>query len=241
MTTTPRRNRCASICAALMLSSATPGAFAFTPTHARFPLPITRTPSLITSRSATVIQRYRVENDIPQPDHERKRPNTSGTSQQQQSKDVFSLLPERMSIQRLATPSEFQTQVFDEKDSLIVVRFYAEACPSCRATSSVFRKWSRSIVRGSSIDSDSSESTIPIKVLEMPLTRATSSFLQDELQVEKIPYCHLYHPEYGLIEEQLVMNRADLKDFCNTVDTWSRGGIDFDLEDDEAGNCQEFC
>jgi len=146
-----------------------------------------------------------------------------------------------MSIQRLATPSEFQTQVVDEKNSLVVVRFYAEACPSCRATSSVFRKWSREIVRGSSTDSDSSESTIPIKVLEMPLTRATSSFLQDELQVEKIPYFHLYHPNYGLIEEQLVMNRADLKDFCNTVDTWSRGGIDFDLEDDEAGNCQEFC
>lgn len=231
MRTKTRRNHCASFCAALIISSATTGVFAFTPMQAR-------SPSSITSRSATVVQRYRVENDIPQPDDHRKRFNTSEPSQQQ-SKDVFSLLPERMSsVQRLTTPSEFQTQVVDEIDSLVVVRFYADACPSCRATSSIFRKWSRGI---SSNDSDSSETTMPIKVLEMPLTKATSSFLQDELQVDQIPYCHLYHPDYGLIEEQLVMNRADLKDFCNTVDIWSRGGCDFDLEGDEAGNCQEFC
>lgn len=207
-----------------MLSSASTGALAFTPTHARSQSPIT-------SRSATVVQRYRVENDIPQPDE----------SSPQQSKDVFSLLPERVSVQRLTTPSEFQRQVVDERESLVVVRFYADTCPSCRATSSIFRKWSRGIVRGSATKSDSAEMTMPIKVLEMPLTKATSSFLQDELQVEKIPYCHLYHPDYGLVEEQLVMDRSDLKDFCQSVDTWSRGGVDFDLEGDEAGNCQEFC
>lgn len=217
-----------------MISSATTGAFAFTPMHTSFPSPIT------SSRSATVVQRYRVENDIPQPDDHRKKFNTSEISQQQSNKDVFSLLPDRMSsVQRLATPSEFHTQVVDETESLVVVRFYADTCPSCRATSSVFRKWSRAI--SSSSDSDSSDSTMPIKVLEMPLTKATSKFLQDELQVDQIPYCHLYHPDYGLIEEQLVMNRADLKEFCNTVDVWSRGGCDFDLEGDDAGNCEEFC
>ena len=214
-----------------MLSSASTGAFAFTPIHIRSQSPIT-------SRSATVVQRYRVENDIPQPDHNRKRLSTSESSPQQ-AKDVFSLLPERVSVQRLTTPSEFQRQVVDERESLVVVRFYAETCPSCRATSSIFRKWSRGIVQDT--DSDSADVTMPIKVLEMPLTKATSSFLQDELQVEQIPYCHLYHPDYGLIEEQLVMNRSDLKDFCHSVDTWSRGGCDFDLEGDEAGNCQEFC
>mmetsp|Transcript_13325 Transcript_13325/g.20579 ORF Transcript_13325/g.20579 Transcript_13325/m.20579 type:complete len:233 (+) Transcript_13325:211-909(+) len=232
MTRTTRRNRYASLCAALMLSSGTASAFAFTPIHTRPPSPVVR--------SATVVQRYRVENDIPQPDHHRKRPNTSKSSSQQ-SKDVFSLLPERVSVQRLTTPSEFQRQVVDERESLVVVRFYADTCPSCRATSSIFRKWSRGIVRDTISDSNSDEVSMPIKVLEMPLTKATSSFLQDELKVEQIPYCHLYHPEYGLIEEHLVMNRSDLKDFCHAVDIWSRGGVDFDLEGDEAGNCQEFC
>jgi len=216
--------------ATLLLSATTSRAVAFTPTH--------RSPSPITSRSATVIQRYRIENGFSQPDHHRKSLNTSESSQQQ-SEDAFSLLPERISIQRLCSPAEFQTQVIDETESLVVVRFYADACPSCKATSSLFRKWSRDVVYGS--DSESSESTMPIKIVEMPLTKATSSFIQDELQVEKLPYCHLYHPDCGLIEERLVMNRADLKQFCNTVDTWSRGGCDFDLEGDLAGNCQEFC
>ena len=218
----------------LMLSALT-GAFAFYTPHAT-------APSSITSRSATVVQRYRVENDISnQPDHHLNRPERY-RNEQQQSRDVFSLLPERVSIQRLATPSDFQTQVIDEKDSLVVVRFYADACPSCRATSSVFRKWSRGIANSSDNVSDCSESTIPIKFFQMPLTKATSSFLQDELKVEQIPYCHLYHPDYGLIEEQLVMNRSDLKDFCNTVLTWSAGGCDYDLEaDDTPSDCKEFC
>ena len=186
-TTTRRKNHCAAsfLTALVILSSATTGAFAFTPLHTSSQLPIT------SSRSATVVQRYRVENDIPQPDDHRKKFNTSEISQQQSNKDVFSLLPDRMSsVQRLATPSEFQTQVVDdETESLVVVRFYADTCPSCRATRSVFRKWSRAISSSSS-DSDSSESTMPIKVLEMPLTKATSTFLQDELQVDQIPYCH---------------------------------------------------
>lgn len=214
-----------SICVALILSSTTSGVFSFTPA-ARI------SSSPITSRSATtVVQRYRVENDFQPGDHHRKTQTT-------EDDNVFSLLPERLSLKRLDTPQEFQSHVADETDSLVVVRFYADSCPSCRATSSVFRKWSRDMGCVNGLVS-SSESNIPIKIVEMPLTKATSSFLQDELQVDQIPYCHLYHPEYGLIEQQLVLNRSDLKDFCKTVETWSKGGCDFDLKGDN--DCQEFC
>lgn len=206
-----------SICVALLLSSTTSGVFSFTPAA--------RSSSSITSRSATtVVQRYRVENDFQPEDRHRK-------TQPTEDDNVFSLL-------RLDTPQEFQSHVADETDSLVVVRFYADSCPSCRATSSVFRKWSRDMGCVNGLVS-SSESNIPIKIVEMPLTKATSSFLQDELQVDQIPYCHLYHPEYGLIEEQLVLNRSDLHDFCKTVETWSKGGCDFDLKGDN--DCQEFC
>lgn len=77
-----------------------------------------------------------------------------------------------------------------------------------------------------------------MKVVEMPLTKVTSSFIQDKLHVEQLPYCHFYHPEFGLIEEKLVLNRSEMKDFSNTVDIWSKGGCYFDLDGD---NCQEFC
>lgn len=220
-----RSYRYYSICVALLLSSTTSGVFSFTPAARSSSSPIT-------SRSATsVVQRYRVENDFQPGDHHRKTQST-------EDDNVFSLLPERLSLKRLDTPQEFQSHVAEETDSLVVVRFYADACPSCRATSSVFRKWSRDMGCVNGLVS-SSESNIPIKIVEMPLTKATSSFLQDELQVDQIPYCHLYHPEYGLIEEQLVLNRTDLKDFCKTVETWSKGGCDFDLKGDN--DCKEFC
>ena len=226
MTTSNSRSyRYYNIYVALLLSSTTSRVFSFTPAARS-------SSSSITSRSATtVVQRYRVENDFQPGDRHRKRQPT-------EDDNVFSLLPERLSLIRLDTPREFQSHVADETDSLVVVRFYADACPSCRATSSVFRKWSRDMGCVNGLVS-SSESSIPIKIVEMPLTKATSSFLQDELQVDQIPYCHLYHPEYGLIEEQLVLNRSDLQDFCKTVETWSKGGCDFDLKGDN--DCQEFC
>lgn len=216
-----RRRSChvASVCAALLLSPSATSAFArTTPT----------TKSSLVSRSA-VIQRYRVDNNEP-----------SDLSQpKQQQSDVFSLLPSRVSsIQRMNDPSQFQAQVLEEENSLVVVRFFAEVCPSCRATGPLFRKWSRDVEGNdyqSNMDVDSNEwssqqDPLSIKILEMPLNQKTSSFLKNEIHVDRLPYCHLYHPQFGLVEEQLVMNKVEFKEFVNVVDCWSIGGCDADLD-----------
>jgi thiol-disulfide isomerase/thioredoxin len=232
-----------SLCAALILSSSATSAFTQ-------PLPTT-VQSTVSPR-ATVIQRYRTEkesSDTPQPNN--------------QQSDVYSFLPARLStIERMSEPSQFEAQVLGEQDSLVVVRFYADVCPSCRATGSLFRKWSREVdtddyASTSDIISASQEEPLPIKILEMPLNRATSSFLKDELQVEKLPYCHLYHPKFGLVEEQVVMNKGEFDEFVDTVGCWSKGGCDAELEDysqlhvdsveeiefeyQNDDDCEEFC
>ncbi|ACI64445.1 predicted protein [Thalassiosira pseudonana CCMP1335] len=198
------------------------------------------TPSSV-ARSA-VIQSYRVENDNNQ--HQRST-----------STDAFSLLPSRLtSIKRVEDPSQFQSQVLDEKDALVVVRFYADACPSCKATSPLFRRWSREITSTNNIgesagsaEENELRNSLSIKVLEMPLNKATSSYLQDQLHVDQLPYVHLYHPKFGLVEEQLVMNKREFCDFVTLVDGWSKGGgcevVCSGLETDSPheGDCQEFC
>ena len=64
----------------------------------------------------------------------------------------------------------------------------------------------------------------------MPLIKATSTFIKDELDIEKLPYCHLYHPQFGLVEEQLVKNKQDFGDFVDTVESWSKGVYEANLD-----------
>lgn len=181
-------------------------------------------------RSA-VIQSYRVEDD----------PNVS-------TSDAFSFLPSRLSsIQRIESPLDFKSTVLDEKESLVVVRFSADACPTCRATSPLFRRWSRDNEHDDD-DSISSHDKLEIKIVEMPLNKATSAFIQDKLHVEQIPYCHLYHPQMGLVEEQLVMNKVDFRDFVECVDKWAAGDVSAEYDscilcskDELIEDCQEFC
>ena len=191
-------------------------------------------PTLVTRSSSIVVQRYRTDND------------TSSISPQPiQSSSAYSFLPSRLSsIERIATPSQFQTQVLGESDSLVVVRYYADACSSCQKTAPLFRKWSRDLDTSTKIDKNEidavqsntdsrevdREQPLPIRIVEMPLNKATSSFLKDELNIEQLPTAQLYHPIFGLVEEQLVMNRIDFAEFVETVDCWSKGVYEANLQ-----------
>lgn len=234
-----RRRSChvGRLCAALLLSPSTSSAFAPVALAARKPTLVPR---------SAVVQRYRTENESSSAGPDRPEHELS---------DAFSFLPSRVSsIYRMDTPSEFQARVLDEEDALVVVRYYADACPSCRATGPLFRKWSRDIEASNSQSGvwGSPQAPLCVKIVEMPLTKATSAFLRDQ-GVEKLPSCHVYHPKFGLVEEQLVMSRADFEEFVNTVDCWSKGGCETDLGNDGVveeeiefemqgdGDCEEFC
>jgi thiol-disulfide isomerase/thioredoxin len=188
-------------------------------------------PTSLIPRSA-VIQSYRVEDD-----------------QNVSTSDAFSFLPSRMSsMQRIESPSDFKSSVLDEENSLVVVRFSADACPSCRATTPLFRRWSRDKDVETGASSSTNRNKLEVKILEMPLNKATSSFIQDNLNVEQLPYCHLYHPKIGLVEEQLVMNKIDFNNFVECVDKWASGDVSPDYDscilcskDELIEDCQEWC
>eukprot|EP00804_Cyclotella_cryptica_P016659 CCRYP_001977-RA/>CCRYP_001977-RA protein AED:0.26 eAED:0.26 QI:0/0/0/1/1/1/2/0/636 len=191
-------------------------------------------PASLVLRSA-VIQSYRVEDEF----HPRV-----------QESDAFSLLPARLSsIKRIESPSQFQSLVLDESNSLVVVRFYADACPSCKATSPLFRRWSRAGETLNAADSVAvSNEKLAIKIVEMPLNKKTSLFMQEKLGVDQLPYCHLYHPQLGLVEEQLVMNKLEFREFVSVVDKWAKGlaTAQFDncvicSKEELMEDCEEFC
>lgn len=238
----------ANTLAVLLLSISSTSAFA----------PTMRHPS--EASRVGVVRRYRVEGEDTSDMPNRRQP---------QEQSAHSFLPSRLSnIELVSQPSQFQTQVLEEKDALVVVRFYAQTCPSCRSTRPFFSKWSRDLesieLESTDINNKSVEiakkrgsqyDPLPIKIIEMPLNKDTSTFIKDELQVEQLPYCHLYHPDFGMVEEQLVLNRQEFDDFVGTVECWSKGGCEAGLEGEVKGDslgeiefesndgedCEEFC
>ena len=202
-----------------------------------------------------VIQQYRTT-------HDEEYSSNNSVPQPSSSGDAFSLLPSRLNvIQRIDSQKQLQAQIDTNESSLIVVRFYAEVCPSCKATRPLFSKWSRDIEAGSyaknvqlktsiirekddEVDMQTTaegigsstttqnieEEQLTIKILEMPLNKATSTFIRDELQISQLPYCHIYHPQFGLIEKQLVMNKVQFKDFTSLVGSWSKGVYEANLD-----------
>jgi thiol-disulfide isomerase/thioredoxin len=191
-------------------------------------------PASLVLRSA-VIQSYRVEDEF--------HPKI-------QESDAFALLPARISpIKRIEIPSQFQSLVLGESNALVVVRFYADACPSCKATSPLFRRWSRNNEALNAADSMAvSSDQLAIKIVEMQLNKKTSSFMQEKLGVDQLPYCHLYHPQLGLVEEQLIMNKLDFREFVSVVEKWARGLAPSQVDncvicskEELMEDCEEFC
>lgn len=128
---------------------------------------------------------------------------------------------------RKATPSErvlmvdsiqdYKTEVVDEKERLVVVRFYASWCRSCKASESLFKKL---------VNKYSSE----LKFVQVPLTKQTA-YLQEGLGVPSVPFAHIYHPDAGLVEEMKI-SKPHFRDFKDSLDSYVIGSCDLPIYED---------
>ena len=82
--------------------------------------------------------------------------------------------------------------VADEKEQLVVVRFYAPWCKACKAIASSFKQLALLYP--------------DIKFVEVPLNKETG-MLHQGLGVPSLPYGHVYHPEVGLVEERRISRK----------------------------------
>lgn len=105
-------------------------------------------------------------------------------------------------ITQVSTMQEFRQEVINEKDKVVVVRFYAPWCRACKAVAPLFYRYAR-------------QNSSNIKFVEVPVTKE-NAYLHQGLGVPSLPYGHIYHPTKGLVEE-LKLNKQEFKEFTSQV------------------------
>jgi len=92
----------------------------------------------------------------------------------------------KRNVHLVETLQEYKDVVVNEPDKIVVVRYFATWCKSCRASEPHFMK----LVSKFSSD---------VKFVEVPLTKETA-FMLGGLGVPTVPFAHIYHPEVGPVE-----------------------------------------
>jgi thiol-disulfide isomerase/thioredoxin len=125
-------------------------------------------------------------------------------------------------ITEVKTLQEYKAVVADERQKIVVVRFYAPWCRACRAVAAPFRHLAQKY-RGS------------VKFVEVPLT-PDNAVLHQGLGVPSLPYGHVYHPEAGLVEERS-LNKKRFAEFTEILESYVIGECPIDWEaNDEAAD-----
>jgi len=126
---------------------------------------------------------------------------------------------------------DYKSIVVDEEKSIVVVRFFASWCRSCKASEPSFRnmvsRFSSSAEQG--IDDGHGEQH-GVKFVMVQLTKDTA-YLQEGLGVPSIPYVHVYHPEGGLVEESK-FSKGYYADFTRVLESYIAGSCDVPPEED---------
>ena len=149
------------------------------------------------------------------------------TSKSSSSTDAMTYPP----IQLVDTLQDYKKEVVDEPSSIVVVRFFAPWCKSCKASMPLFKKM---VLEHSNSN---------VKFVQVPLTKDTA-YIHEGLGVPSIPYGHIYYPNVGLVEEKKI-NKKVFKDFRDSLDSYVVGSCDLselveeDVDDESMGKEEE--
>lgn len=135
-------------------------------------------------------------------------------------------------IQLVDTLQDYKKEVVDEPSSIVVVRFFAPWCKSCKASMPLFKKM---VLEHSNSN---------VKFVQVPLTKDTA-YIHEGLGVPSIPFGHIYYPNVGLVEEKKI-NKKVFKDFRDSLDSYVVGSCDLPelveedvVDDDESMGKEE--
>jgi len=81
---------------------------------------------------------------------------------------------------------DYKATVLDEKEKIVVVRFFAKWCKSCREIAPLFHNIRRKNPN--------------LLFVEVPIL-PNNVDLRTYLGLEYVPFCHIYHPSAGLVEQ----------------------------------------
>lgn len=128
-------------------------------------------------------------------------------------------------ITTVETLEDYKREVVDEKDKVVVVRFYASWCKSCKSAFPLFQKMKADLPS--------------VKYVMVPLTKDTA-YIHSGLGVPSVPFGHIYHPNVGLVEERKI-NRKVFGEFRESLESYVRGSCELPSEDEpSAGALQDI-
>jgi len=114
--------------------------------------------------------------------------------------------------------ADYKQIVGEEQNKMVCVRFYAPWCKACQAVAPMYYKLAMA-----------HPDTI---FVDVPVTSSNSN-LHQGLGVPSLPYGHIYHPQYGLVEE-MKLTRKYVQAFGKCLDCYIQGYCELPDEDAEA-------
>mmetsp|Transcript_18444 Transcript_18444/g.25569 ORF Transcript_18444/g.25569 Transcript_18444/m.25569 type:complete len:264 (-) Transcript_18444:137-928(-) len=113
---------------------------------------------------------------------------------------------------------DYKDQVVDVQNQIVVVRFYAPWCRSCKAVEPLFKQMAI-------------QNSPNIKFVDCPVTKE-NAYLHEGLGIPSVPFGHIYHPDVGLVEERK-LNKKDFKQFKKVFETYVAGECQLPSSDDK--------
>lgn len=110
-------------------------------------------------------------------------------------------------VTRVTTLQEYKDVVGCEKEKIVVVRFFATWCKSCKAMAPKFYRLSNTYSN--------------VSFVEVPVTDKNTE-LHQGLGVPSVPFGHIYLPNAGLVEEMRISKRT-FPEFEDALETYVDG------------------
>ena len=155
-----------------------------------------------------------------------KKINKSFFTNMFQKKSSSSSQSQNLSIITIENILDYKSQVVNEVDDIVVVRFYAEWCRSCKASEPNFWKLVSHYTNNNKNTNTNANNTKGVKFVQVPLNKQTA-YLHEGLGVPSVPFAHIYHPDGGLVEE-LKLSRPHFSKFATVLESYVRGSCDVD-------------
>jgi thiol-disulfide isomerase/thioredoxin len=110
-------------------------------------------------------------------------------------------------VKLVTSIEDYKKVVGEEREKIVVARFYAPWCKACRAIQPMYYRLANKFTN--------------VIFVEVPVNEENAA-LHQGLQVPSLPYCHIYEPSTGLVEE-LKISRQHIADFANKLQSYVVG------------------
>jgi len=155
-------------------------------------------------------------------------PSRRSTTDQRKHRGHLTIIPDVISIDNIA---DYKSIVVDEQESIVVVRYFASWCRSCRASEPLFRNIvSRYASQEGNDGGGGGGYRCAVKFVQLQLTKDTA-YLQEGLGVPSVPYVHVYHPEGGLVEERK-FSKSHMAEFSKVLESYVVGSCDLPMDEE---------